>query len=403
MYNMPPSSIIRKMQCLAKGDKMNKLHQLDAPNTPATPIIPTAPKAPNLPLTHATPAAQRASRILSAILSLLLAAFLLAGCSGAASNNSSTQANNANNVQNAQNAQSAESTQNTVADPKALPQYSGTPYTEVNGNQPSFSEADKSRGAFEEYSELDSLGRCGVAFARIGTDTMPTEKRGAIGSVKPSGWHTVRYNGVVEGNYLYNRCHLIGYQLAGENANTKNLITGTRYLNTQGMLPFEDKVAEYVKATGNHVLYRVTPIFEGEDLVADGVQMEAWSLEDAGVGVCFNVYCYNVQPGTQINYVTGDSQLTENAEAIASAAGSAGDTSGDAAGGEGAASNTEATQDAPSDGTQGTYVLNTKSMKFHKPECSSVSTIKDVNKQDYSGARQDLIDEGYSPCGECKP
>ena len=388
---------------------MNKLHQLDAPNTPATPTIPTAHKAPNLPLTHATPAAQRASRILSAILSLLLAALLLAGCSGAASNNSSgaanSQVNSANTATNAQNAQSAQSTQNAVADPKALPQYSGTPYTEVNGNQPSFSEADKSRGAFEEYSELDSLGRCGVAFARIGTDTMPTEKRGAIGSVKPTGWHTVRYNGVVEGNYLYNRCHLIGYQLAGENANTKNLITGTRYLNTQGMLPFEDKVAEYVKATGNHVLYRVTPIFEGDDLVADGVQMEAWSLEDAGAGVCFNVYCYNVQPGTQINYVTGDSQLTENAEAIASAAGSAGDTASDAsgAGGEGAASSTEATQDAPSDGTQGTYVLNTKSMKFHKPECSSVSTIKDVNKQDYSGARQDLIDEGYSPCGECKP
>ena len=387
---------------------MNKLHQLDAPNTPATPTIPAAPKAPNLPLTHATPAAQRASRILSAILSLLLAAFLLAGCSGAASNNSSTQANNSKNAQNAQNeqnAQSAQSTQNSVADPKALPEYSGTPYTEVNGNQPTFSEADKSRGAFEEYSELDSLGRCGVAFARIGTDTMPTEKRGAIGSVKPTGWHTVRYNGVVEGNYLYNRCHLIGYQLAGENANTKNLITGTRYLNTQGMLPFEDKVAEYVKATGNHVLYRVTPIFEGEDLVADGVQMEAWSLEDAGVGVCFNVYCYNVQPGTQINYVTGDSQLAENAESVAAAAGSAGDTASDAsgAGGEGAASSTEATQDAPSDGTQGTYVLNTKSMKFHKPECSSVSTIKDVNKQDYSGARQDLIDEGYSPCGECKP
>jgi DNA-entry nuclease len=185
-----------------------------------------------------------------------------------------------------------------------------SPYTVINDNVPYFSEEDKVRtDAFETYSELDSLGRCGVAYANICQELMPTEARGEIGSIKPSGWHTVNYHEYVDGNYLYNRCHLIGYQLSGENANEKNLITGTRYLNVEGMLPFENEVAEYVEETGNHVLYRVTPVFEEDNLVASGVQMEAYSVEDQGEGVMFNVYCYNVQPGITIDYATGESQL----------------------------------------------------------------------------------------------
>ena len=193
-----------------------------------------------------------------------------------------------------------------------LPDYDGSPYVELNGGQPSFSEEQTTMTlSYETYAPLDLLGRCGTAEACIGQDLMPTEERGAIGMVKPSGWHTVRYDDVVDGKYLYNRCHLIGYQLAGENANERNLITGTRYLNVEGMLPFEDQVADYVQETGNHVLYRVTPIFQGVELVARGVQMEAWSVEDGGADVCFNVYCYNVQPGVKIDYATGESRLAE--------------------------------------------------------------------------------------------
>lgn len=189
--------------------------------------------------------------------------------------------------------------------------YSGSPYIEINGNVPYFTEEDYTTSAFEYYSGLDSLGRCGVAYANICTEIMPTEERGEIGSVKPSGWQTIRYNGVVDGNYLYNRCHLIGYQLSGENANEENLITGTRYLNVEGMLPFENMVADYVQETGNHVLYRVTPDFDGDNLVASGVFMEAYSVEDNGDGVLFCVYCYNVQPGISIDYKTGNSSLVE--------------------------------------------------------------------------------------------
>ena len=193
-------------------------------------------------------------------------------------------------------------------DPGDIPEYSGNAYITINNNIPQFDdEQKKSKEEFEYYSDLDSLGRCGTAYANICPNLQPTEKRGEIGQVKPSGWHTVKYNDIIDGNYLYNRCHLIGYQLAGENANEKNLITGTRYLNVVGMLEFENKVDKYVDDTGNHVLYRVTPVFEGDDLVASGVHMEAWSVEDDGDGICFNVYCYNVQPGIGIDYLTGDS------------------------------------------------------------------------------------------------
>ena len=192
-----------------------------------------------------------------------------------------------------------------------IPAFGNKPYVVLDDNQPNFSAKDKKRrSAYESYAPLDNLGRCGVAFACLCKETMPTEKRGEIGQVRPSGWHTVKYD-TVDGKYLYNRCHLIGYQLSAENANTRNLITGTRYLNTQGMLPFENLVADYIKETGNHVLYRVTPVFTGNDLVAKGVEMEAWSVEDGGDGVCFHVYCYNNQPGIQIDYATGDSHTTD--------------------------------------------------------------------------------------------
>lgn len=193
-----------------------------------------------------------------------------------------------------------------------IPAYTGEPYVELHGNEPDFPQEDLTEAAFEEYSELDELGRCGEAYANVGTETMPQETRAPIGRVEPTGWHSVRYDNV-QGRYLYNRCHLIGFQLTAENANERNLITGTRYLNVEGMLPFEDMVADYVRETENHVLYRVTPVFEGDDLVASGVQMEALSVEDEGTGVMFNVYVYNVQPGIQIDYATGESSLAGDA------------------------------------------------------------------------------------------
>ena len=196
-----------------------------------------------------------------------------------------------------------------LTDDLEIPVYAGQPYTVIKDNVPDFTEEEKScTDAFEYYGDLDTLGRCTVTFANVCPQTQPTEKRGTIGQVRPSGWHTVKYNDLIDGNYLYNRCHLIEYQLTGENANVSNLITGTRYLNVEGMLPFEDMVDDYVDETGNHVLYRVTPIFKGDELVARGVRMEAWSVEDAGTGICFDVFCYNVQPGIVIDYATGDSQ-----------------------------------------------------------------------------------------------
>lgn len=191
---------------------------------------------------------------------------------------------------------------------KEIPEYNGEAYVVINNNEPNFEDSDKITESFEEYSALDNLGRCGVAYANVSLETMPDEKRGSIGSIKPSGWHTIKYD-IVDGKYLYNRCHLIGYQLTGENANEKNLITCTRFMNTKGMLQFENKVAEYVKETDNHVLYRVTPVFEGDNLLASGVQIEAFSIEDNGKGIKFNVYVYNVQDGIEINYNNGESSL----------------------------------------------------------------------------------------------
>ena len=195
-----------------------------------------------------------------------------------------------------------------VVDLSGIPDFNGTAYVEINGNAPYFTQEEMTTDAYETYTPLDALGRCGAAMSCIGEELMPTEDRGSIGQVKPSGWHTVKYD-FVDGKYLYNRCHLIGYQLTGENANRENLITGTRYLNVEGMLPFENMVADYIKETGNHVMYRVTPIFEGEELVARGVLMEAKSVEDNGEGILFCVYVYNNQPGVEIDYLTGESKL----------------------------------------------------------------------------------------------
>lgn len=284
---------------------------------------------------------------------------------------------------------------------REIPAYSGTPYTEVNGNKPYFTEAELTTQSFETYSELDSLGRCGMAYANVGQDLMPTEPRGEIGAVKPSGWHLVKYDNV-DGKYLYNRCHLIAYMLAAENANPQNLITGTRYLNVQGMLPFETKVCDYVKNTGNHVLYRVTPIFDGDNLLADGVLMEAYSVEDAGEGICFCVFAYNVQPGIGIDYATGDNWAESSGTYQSTEASVAAETPAPQPETDTAVQITPELS-APQETQQTTYVLNTNTMKFHYPTCSSVDDMKEKNKQIYTGSRDEVINMGYVPCKRCNP
>ena len=266
-----------------------------------------------------------------------------------------------------------------------IPEFSGEPYVVLEDNQPAFTQEDLTAGSFEEYTPLDVLGRCGAAFAMVGLDTMPTQDRESISQVKPSGWQTAEYDtDLVDGGYLYNRCHLIGFQLTGENANEENLITGTRYLNVEGMLPFENLVADYVKETGNHVLYRATPVFSGTELVARGVELEALSVEDSGDGVCFHVYCYNNQPGITIDYATGDSWLSGTDSQASGAPESGSSQSGDVPG-------------------EQHYILNTSSKKFHRPDCSGVANMSPSNRQDYTGTRQSLLDQGYSPCGTCNP
>lgn len=284
---------------------------------------------------------------------------------------------------------------------REIPAYSGTPYTEVNGNQPYFTEEELTTQSFETYSELDSLGRCGVAYANVGQDLMPTEPRGEIGAVKPTGWHLVKYDNV-DGKYLYNRCHLIAYMLAAENANPQNLITGTRYLNVQGMLPFETKVCDYVKNTGNHVLYRVTPIFDGDNLLADGVLMEAYSVEDAGEGISFCVFAYNVQPGIGIDYATGDSWAEGSGTYQSTVASVAEETPVPQPETDTAVQITPESS-APQESQGITYVLNTNTKKFHYPTCSSVDDMKEKNKQIYTGSRDEVINMGYVPCKRCNP
>lgn len=251
-----------------------------------------------------------------------------------------------------------------------VPEYAGEPYVVLNGNVPLFTEDDQTTDSFEHYGELDALNRCTYTFACIGEDLMPTQDRGAIGQVKPTGWVTAKYD-FVDGKYLYNRCHLIGFQLTGENANEENLITGTRYMNVEGMLPFENMVADYIRETGNHVLYRVIPVFEENNLVAGGVTMEAWSVEDAGEGICFYVYVYNVQPGVEIDYATGESWLAEIVK------------------GE-----NEAVL---------TYVVNTSSGKFHYDTCGQAESIKTENKETFDTTRSQMLAWSFSPAGCCNP
>lgn len=249
-----------------------------------------------------------------------------------------------------------------------IPAFTSSPYVTVNNNVPYFTDDEITAKSYEKYDPLDPLGRCGVTIACIGRDLMPKDDRGDISQVRPTGWINKPYS-FVDGEYLYNRCHLIGFQLTGENANERNLITGTRYMNVQGMLPFENMVADYIKETGNHVMYRVTPVFEGDNLVASGVLMEAWSVEDRGDGICFNVYCYNVQPGVEINYATGE--------------------------------NWEAEKEYT--GPEYTYILNTSSRKFHTSDCTGGQQTNPANKSVEVCTRQELIDKGFTPAGCCNP
>jgi len=325
--------------------------------------------------------------------------------------------------------------------PDDVPEYSGKPFYELNGNVPLFSENEKaSTDSFENYSNLDILGRAGVAFANLSPELMPEEERGPIGQIRPSGWHTVKYNDLIDGNFLYNRCHLIAYSLAGENANEKNLITGTRYLNVEGMQPFEEEVLGYISNTGNHVLYRVTPIYAGSNPLASGVEMEAWSVEDQGKGVSFHVYCYNVQPGIIIDYTTGESKREdgksadpeESTEKNSESNNRSGETSEkdtesattkktenttqntekpggglvpDSGGGKTIDPGEETTSSDSGDRSvkpEGqTYILNTNTKRIHLPTCSSVSEMKKKNRKEVTATIEELKEQGYVPCKRC--
>ena len=285
---------------------------------------------------------------------------------------------------------------------KDIPPYCGEISIEINDGFPEFFVQDLTTQEYFAYSELDKLGRTGTAMACIGNKSMPSGQRGEIGDIKPSGWQTERYDDIIEDRYLYNRCHLVAYQLGGENAEPKNLITGTRFFNIEGMLPFESQIAEYVKGTKNHVIYRVTPIYEGNNLLALGVQIEAYSVEDVGKGVCINVFVYNIQPGIIINYKDGSSKAdpsyVPSIESVA-VAGTAGlvaltDTTPENADGD------QTRNAAPEEPT---YILNTNTKKFHYPWCSIVSDIKEKNKREFFGTREEAIAEGYEPCKRCKP
>lgn len=253
-----------------------------------------------------------------------------------------------------------------------VPSFAGEPFVVINDNNPEFTENELTQKAYEYYSELDSYGRCGYAMACVGIELMPTEERESISSVKPSGWVQAQYSWV-DGDSLYNRCHLIGFQLTGENANKQNLITGTRYMNVEGMLPFENMIADYIKETGNHVLYRVTPVYDANNLVARGVQLEAASVEDKGAGICFNVYVYNNQPGVIIDYATGESRA-ENSD------------------------NNDKTDSSVSN-----YILNTSSKKFHTSTCAQAKAISKDNVKAFSGTKDELLAEGYTAGKCCNP
>ena len=300
-----------------------------------------------------------------------------------------------------------------------IPDYTRYAYVEINGGDPFFTEDEITDEAFESYSPLDALGRCGVAFACLGIELMPTEERGEIASIIPTGWE---YGGIsnnntydfVENEYVYNRCHLIGFQLAGENDNERNLITGTRYMNIEGMLPFENEVAEYVEDTENHVMYRVTPIYNGLDYVARGVLMEAYSVEDNGRGVCFCIYAYNVQPGVYIDYFTGVNVASgeplpeidtenDNRNEIADGGSSTPDDDKNDSGNSGDNSNAVKFEVNNSDAESCDYVVNKNSGKFHIPGKSCAESIKEENRAYFAGTKEELLENDYSACGICRP
>ena len=304
--------------------------------------------------------------------------------------NITTKAQNSNKSANSSKNESSKSKATKSSKSTKIPEYNGKAYVELNGNNPEFKSKEITDKSFEKYGSLDSLGRCTVCVASVGKEIMPTEKRGEIG--------------------MYNRCHLIGYQLTGENANEKNLITGTRYLNVTGMLPFEDMVADYVKETSNHVMYRVTPIFEGNNLVAKGVKMEGYSVEDKGEGISFNVFCYNVQPGVTIDYATGDSigngkvESSSDSKKSTSIGSSNKNTNGSSSSSSKSNSNSSSSKKNTSSSSATTeYILNMNTHKFHTPSCRSVKQMSNSNKSVYKGTRQDLINQGYDPCKICNP
>lgn len=383
---------------------------------------------------------------ISLLVFILMSMTLLAGCSRSEDNEESDENNNSDYV--------------VLED---IPDWDGDeerPYIEINGNVPEFEESEISWAEqsadsdvsdedveYEVFGIMDKLGRCGSAIACVCEETMPEGERGSIGMIRPSGWQLDKYDFIDNGGYLYNRCHLIGWQLTGQNDEERNLITGTRYMNTAGMLPFENEVAEYVRATGNHVLYRVTPIFKGKELLARGVEMEAYSLEDEGIGVSFNVFCYNVQPGVSIDYKTGENELDESTLPAGIAAGEKlteddtpdggqidsgkadgaendddsgkadgtgnGDDSSKADGAEndnsskadGAGSDDSSNEsDQPLDVPDGvTYILNTNTMRFHRIDCKGAQTIKEHNREWFYGTRDEAMEKGFVPCGMCNP
>lgn len=359
---------------------------------------------------------QRISAAATAIVLAFSLALPIAGCSTAASTDASnTAATETTQPQNGVDS-ATESARATIAD---IPAYTGALCININDGIPGFTDSDEARGAFMQFSDLDFEGRCGTAFARIGTDTVSNEKRGDISQVHPSGWVQKKYSFVDDG-MLYNRSHLIAHQLCGENANEENLITGTRTFNVVGMLYYEELVGDYVRATGNHVLYRVTPLFAANDLVARGVQMEAKSIEDNGEAVQFNVFVYNVEPGVAIDYVTGESWESADTPAVSSKGeatittaaaaraakageGNASESNASSAANEGSSADASSEAASNQSADQQEYILNVKNKKFHLPSCSAAGDIAAANKQDYTGTRDDLIARGYTPCGICKP
>ena len=277
-----------------------------------------------------------------------------------------------------------------------VPAYSGRAYADINGDVPFFAQEEMTAEPFHEYWPLDDLGRCTGAYACVGPETLPTQKRGDISSVRPTGWNTNRYSDI-DGEMLFNRCHMIGHMLTGQDANERNLITGTRYMNVEGMLPFEESVVMYVEGTGHHVMYRVRPFFEGDNLVCTGVLMEARSVEDPLVQFC--AFCYNVQPGFEIDYATGDNRRADEGGDEVQRIIADPDTSEEAGSRQSGSGDTAAS----SEEEQYTYILNTNTHKFHMPYCDSVQDIKDKNKQKTTMKREELIEQGYSPCKRCNP